>query len=115
MNYFNGITDLEQAKQRYRTLAKQLHPDKGGTTYEFQRMQAEYKELLLGIKHKRNIVINTHQPSPENELLSELGNLARVLLKKQVPQDYLRKKMHATDSLLKKGLIGDIVDLLDNL
>ena len=47
MKYFNSITDLEQAKQHYRTLAKQLHPDKGGTAVEFQKMQDEYKALLL--------------------------------------------------------------------
>lgn len=30
MNYFSGINDIEQAKLRYRKLAKQLHPDAGG-------------------------------------------------------------------------------------
>ncbi len=34
MMYFSDITNLEQAKQHYRTLAKQLHPDKGGTAIE---------------------------------------------------------------------------------
>ena len=28
MVYFQNINDLEQAKLHYRTLAKQLHPDK---------------------------------------------------------------------------------------
>ena len=114
MKYFNGITDLERAKLHYRTLAKQLHPDKGGTAVEFQKMQDEYKELLLSLRQNYNDVMNVHQSSPENELLSELGKLAKVLIKKQVPQDYLRHKMQSTASPFKKSLFGDIVDLLDN-
>ncbi len=114
MKYFNGIIHLEQAKQHYRTLAKQLHPDKGGTALEFQKMQDEYKALILNLQQRRNAVTDVHQPSPENELLSELGKLAKVLLKKQVPQDYLRQKMQTTDSSLKKSLYSDIADLLDS-
>ena len=37
MMYFQNINDLEQAKLRYRTLAKQLHPDKGGSIVAFQQ------------------------------------------------------------------------------
>ncbi len=37
MKYFLGITDIEQAKLHYRKLAKQLHPDKGGTAVDFQQ------------------------------------------------------------------------------
>lgn len=114
MNYFNGITDLEQAKQSYRKLAKQLHPDKGGTAVEFQKMQDEYRELLLRLKQNHNAVTNQQLPlPPENELLSELGKIAKVLIKNQVPQNYFRQKMQATESAIKKGLFSDIVDFLD--
>jgi hypothetical protein len=113
--YFLGITDIEQAKLRYRKLAKRLHPDVGGTSAEFQFMQDEYKELLIRLHKKRNTVINTPSQSPENELLSQLGKLAKVLIKKQVPQEYLRQKMQTTESSLKKGLFNGIVNLLDNL
>ncbi len=115
MIYFYGITDLEQARQRYRTLAKQLHPDKGGTAIEFRKMKEEYKTLLLRLQQDRNVVANPQQtPSPENELLSELGKLAKVLIKKQVPQNYLKHKMQRTESPIKKGLFSDIADLLDS-
>jgi preprotein translocase subunit Sec63 len=113
MKYFNGITNLEQAKQHYRKLAKKLHPDKGGSVPEFQKMQEEYKTLLLGLQQNHNAITIPQQPSPENELLSELGKLAKVLLKKQVPQNYLKHKMQKTESPFKKGLFIDIVDLLD--
>ena len=54
MNYFEDITDLEQAKMRYREVAKQLHPDKGGTGIEFQRMQEEYKTLLIRLQQNHS-------------------------------------------------------------
>jgi hypothetical protein len=116
MKYFLGITDIEQAKLRYRKLAKQLHPDAGGTAIEFQDMQTEYKEFLLRLQQKHNVDTPSLKiPSAENELINELGMLAKVLIKKQVPQNYLRKKMQSTESSLKRGLFGDIVNLLDSL
>ena len=116
MNYFNGITDLEQAKLHYRKLAKQLHPDKGGTAVEFQKMQDEYKTILQQLEQKHKVV--THplkSASAEKELISELGKLAKVLIKKQVPQYYLRQKIQTTESKLKKGFINGLVRLLDKL
>lgn len=115
MMYFSGINNIEQAKLRYRKLAKQLHPDKGGTAIDFQEMQDEYKALLMHLQQKRNAVMNVPQSSPENELLSQLGNLAKVLIKKQVPQNYLQQKMQSTESPLKRRLFGDIAKFLDTL
>jgi hypothetical protein len=113
MKYFNGITDLEKAKQHYRKLAKQLHPDKGGSAVEFQKMQDEYNFLLLRIQQKRSKI--TPEQTSEKELINELGKLAKVLIKRQVPQNYLRQKIKTTDSTLKKNLFYDIVSFLDEL
>jgi hypothetical protein len=86
MKYFLGITDIEQAKLRYRKLTKQLYPDKGGTAIEFQKMQTEYKDLPLNLQQKQKVVTSTVKTnSAENELINELGRLAKVLIKKQVP------------------------------
>ncbi|MGB1931690.1 MAG: hypothetical protein ACPIA4_00905 [Flavobacteriales bacterium] len=116
MKYFLGITDIEQAKLHYRKLAKQLHPDKGGTAIEFQKMQTEYKDLLLNLQQKQKVVTSTVKTnSAENELINELGRLAKVLIKKQVPQNYLRQKMQSTESVLNKGLLNGIVRILDEL
>jgi len=116
MNYFLGITDIEQAKLRYRKLAKQLHPDKGGTAIDFQEMQTEYKEYLLSLQQEHKIVTTSQKnTAAESELINELGKLAKVLLKNQVPQYYLRQKMQTTESPLKKGLINGIVRILDEL
>lgn len=115
MKYFIGVTDIEQAKLQYRKLAKQLHPDAGGTTHEFQKLQDEYKALLLGLHKNRKPVINKQQKTQENELLNELGKLTEVLIKKQVPQDFLRNKIHTAEFQLKKKMYSDIINLLDSI
>ena len=114
MMYFNDITNIEEAKHRYRNLAKQLHPDKGGNAIEFQRMQHEYKERLLYLQQDRNAVKARNQ-SDESELFGELGKLAKVLIKKQVPQNYLKQKIQHTESHINKGLLNGIVKILDEL
>ncbi len=78
-------------------------------------MQDEYKAVLLSFQLNRNIVTNIQEPSPENELISELGKLAKVLIKKQVPQNFLRQQMETTNSRVKKSFFSDIVDFLDRL
>ena len=44
-NYFQDCSTKEQAKERYRKLLKELHPDRGGSTEEFQEMQRQYEQL----------------------------------------------------------------------
>lgn len=114
MKYFSGITDLELAKQRYRVLAKQLHPDKGGSASEFQKMQQEYKALLAQLQQNSKVVTPKNQ-SDENELLSELGKLAKVLIKKQVPQNYLQHQIIKNQSPITQKFCSGIISFLDRL
>lgn len=107
MIYFQNITELEQAKLRYRVLAKELHPDKGGSVITFQHMQEEYKIVLLNLQNKQ--VISTSQNNQQtNDIIVELGKLAKVLLQKQVPQQYLQQRIIKSQSLLEKGFILQI-------
>lgn len=50
--YFSNCHTAEECKARYRELSKKLHPDKGGSSSDFQQMQEEYearlRELLGG-------------------------------------------------------------------
>ena len=40
MNYFTHCKTLDELKAEYRRLAKQNHPDLGGSTEEMQRINA---------------------------------------------------------------------------
>jgi predicted patatin/cPLA2 family phospholipase len=114
MQYFQNITDLEQAKLRYRTLAKQFHPDKGGSAIQFQQMQEEYKTVLINLQNKQ--VISTPQNSQEtSDIMAELSKLAKVLIQKQVPQKYLQEKIKKSHSPLEKGLFSKLVDFLNEI
>ena len=114
MIYFQNITELEQAKLQYRTLAKQLHPDKGGSATEFNQMQQEYKTILIQLQQKQSRSMN-HQPQKDNDILSELGKLAKVLIEKQVPQRYLQQIIKKSQSPLDKKLYSGLLTILNKM
>lgn len=45
IKYFADCVDEDHIKQRFKKLVKELHPDFGGTTPEFQEMKEQYDEL----------------------------------------------------------------------
>jgi len=46
LKVFGIVESLEQLKKTYKTLAKKLHPDVGGTDEEFKILNSVYNELL---------------------------------------------------------------------
>ena len=46
---FENVTGLNEAKKTYKTLAKKLHPDVGGTEEEFKLLNKIYNDI---IEHK---------------------------------------------------------------
>lgn len=51
MTYFKGIKTIEDLKEKYRDLCKQLHPDNGGDTRAFQDMRNEFSDLCKTLKN----------------------------------------------------------------
>lgn len=49
MNYFKDCTNIEEVKARYRDLAKQFHPDRGGDTATMQAINAAYSIAVIQI------------------------------------------------------------------
>ena len=59
------IQDIDQLKKQYFQLAKKYHPDAGGTTAQFQNLQAEYEKLLNNLLRGSNLT----QEQKENEIV----------------------------------------------
>jgi len=114
MIYFQNTTDLEQAKLKYRTLAKQLHPDKGGSANKFNQMQQEYKGLLIRLQNNQQLLSHSNT-TKSNDILNELGKLAKVLIKKQVPQQILKQRITKSKSPIEQTLYSGIITFLDKL
>ena len=110
MNYFENIHELDTAKRRHRQLVRKLHPDIGGSKIEFQKMQGQYKTLLDGLNGYVNPVVEEN-----NELMSELSKLAKVLLDRKIPQQILQSQIRRRKSPLQKALLNGLVSILDDI
>ena len=115
MTHFNNIKDLQQAKLRYRILAKQMHPDKGGSAIQFQEMQKEYRSLLFTLQNKQLVDNEDNEDNDTSEILNELIKLAMELIKKQVPQNLLKHRIKKSQSPLEKGLLFGLVNILNKI
>jgi hypothetical protein len=49
INEFSEVTGINEAKKVYKTLAKKLHPDVGGSEEEFKILNSVYNDF---IEHK---------------------------------------------------------------
>jgi len=47
-NYFIGAATVQEVKDKYKTLAKVLHPDVGGSHEKFTLMKGEYDHIVDG-------------------------------------------------------------------
>jgi hypothetical protein len=49
MKYFENITTIEQAKIKYKELAKAHHPDLGGCVEVMKEINKQYEKILQGV------------------------------------------------------------------
>lgn len=81
--YFNGCATVEAVKSLYRTLAKQHHPDRGGSTAVMQDINAEYHSTLArmdGQSHKdgeREYTYRYNQAA-EQAAMDKVAELLRI-------------------------------------
>lgn len=79
MKYFVNIKSLEELKNTYRKLIFQLHPDKGGSTAEFQAMKNEYdiifKKLQFASENKQE---KTENCNTFTDIMDKLVNFPNL-------------------------------------
>lgn len=103
--YFRNEMSYADAKAHYRKLAKQLHPDAGGSKQEFTELANQYQTHLQLIE---NGEIHQDEPINQSEIKNELENIINILVDLDIPQKFLRKAMQNTtpaqQSIIKLGL-----------
>jgi hypothetical protein len=72
------IKDIDALKKQYFKLAKKYHPDAGGTTAQFQQLQAEYEKLLNAILKGSNFT--TEQKDNEIELDKAMRGIVDAII-----------------------------------
>lgn len=76
MTYFKGIKTIEDLKEKYRDLCKQLHPDNGGDTRAFQDMRNEFTNLFKTLKNvHRTAAAQDQEEDQEEEAPEEFASV----------------------------------------
>ncbi|MGL4802009.1 MAG: hypothetical protein ACRC18_07060 [Cetobacterium sp.] len=74
MRYLNNINTIEELKKLYRTLAMELHPDRGGNEENFKILVNEYEIML------KKLQAGTKQTEGEKELDEQYKNIIDELI-----------------------------------
>lgn len=86
MNYFAGLTHVEEIKTRYRTLAMQHHPDRGGDAERMKVLNREYHDALRRCHGTTRSEGDTHtyyyNEAAEQAVMDKLGEI----LSQQLPK-----------------------------
>jgi hypothetical protein len=99
--YFSACHTADECRSRYRELAKQLHPDKGGNASDFQRMQEEYEKRLA------ELIKGTRTNSIEyNRLVTALLEILKITK----PEYYQFVKVFGNHPTA--GMISELVSML---
>lgn len=61
MKYFKNIQTLSELKKKFRSLAIQNHPDKGGDTAVMQEINAEFDAMYQVLKNRPEVVVTEQE------------------------------------------------------
>lgn len=76
MTYFKECKTIEDVKETFKKLAKELHPDNGGDAEEFKSMMNEYTEAFNRLK---NIHVNSEGETYEKETTETPEQFANII------------------------------------
>jgi hypothetical protein len=86
MQYFNLQLTEDDAHRLYLKLSKELHPDTGGSSEDFQLLKKEYEEFKIVKKYENELIFNNsfntfdsnsynQNISPANNIINKLPNI----------------------------------------
>lgn len=77
--FFKDCTSLDEAKKLYWSLAKELHPDVGGTKEAFQELQGQF-EAFRPAKEKFTGEFEQWQAGPYMDILEQLMKIEKITI-----------------------------------
>lgn len=82
MKYFSNVKSIEDVKELYHKLVKQLHPDNGGDAESFKAMMQEYKTVFNIYKNThRSQSGETYEKQPEQDSQETAEQFAEIINK----------------------------------
>jgi preprotein translocase subunit Sec63 len=78
MNYFEGIKTLDELRKKYRNLAFQYHPDKGGSTEIMQEINNQYERLSKKLINSNKYFTEERKEKEHHiseELMQKIGKI----------------------------------------
>lgn len=111
MRYFDNYTTVDELKARYKELAKEMHPDAGGSTDDFRELVEEYSAKLEEL---------TSVPLYLNEEYIGLGKALCGIARERKPKEFEKvstaaKGLSMLLSLSNKKAARDICTFIDKL
>lgn len=83
MLYFAGLTSAQEIRSRYKDLAKQYHPDKGGCVETMAAINNQYERVIVGC----------YQEAEDNFDLGSFVRVEREIMAKTVKVSADRKSV----------------------
>lgn len=79
-NYFTTVKTIDELKQQYRTLARKLHPDNGGSKEAMQELNKQYDELFKKVKNTYTKSDGTTYTRDNNEDIHAYTNIINSII-----------------------------------
>ena len=78
MNFFINCQTLDEAKQLFKKLALENHPDRGGDTATMQKINADYKFIVAKLINTSNFT--TEQTENEIKFSEQYQNVINAII-----------------------------------
>jgi len=97
MQYFDISLTIDDAHKLFLKLSKELHPDVGGNSEDFQQLKKEYDEFLIVKKYENEVIF--HQQFSDFNNISAQNTPIQSLPNMSVLTDFIKN----SSSIIKEA------------